>query len=125
MPLLPLMPKSVFKLEATATYFIRDSDLWILRLSATKCQRDMNGLLSTTCLIWDLKSSSLRVGPDETFAIWPLATEKLTMNDKVPCRMYSNSLLSIFPGAIGNPGCLRRKMPLEAYYAIGHSLFGL
>jgi len=29
--------------------------------------------------------------------------------DKVPCRIYSNSLRSIFPGAIGNPGCLRSK----------------
>src|SRR4030065_385363 len=80
-PLLPLIPKSMSKSDTSATYLTRDSDLWILRLSATKCQRDVDKDLSTTSLIWDTKSSSLRVSPQEMVSIRPLATAKLTMND--------------------------------------------
>src|SRR5512137_138336 len=80
-PLRPLVPKSMSKGDTSATYLTRDSDLWILRLSATKCQRDADKEHSTTSLICDTKSSSLRVSPQEMVSMRPLATAKLTMND--------------------------------------------
>ena len=74
-------PKSMSKSDTSATYLTRDSDLWILRLSATKCQQDVDKELSTTPLICDTKSSSLRVSPQEMVSTRPLATAKLTIND--------------------------------------------
>jgi hypothetical protein len=62
-----------------------------------------------TACIWARKSSSVRVGSAWGATIFPVTTSRLRMKARVPCRVSSNLRRSTFPGASGNPGCLRES----------------
>src|SRR5438876_1384723 len=59
--------------------------------------------------MWARKSASVRVGPTEGQMTPQGTTSKLTMNDSVPWRMYSNSRRSTLPGLSGKPGAARSR----------------
>jgi hypothetical protein len=54
---------------------------------------------------------------------WPVITSKLMNQDKMPCRVYSNSRRSTWPGYIGKSRCLH---PSQLVHTDGaFALFGL
>ena len=75
-------------------------------MSATKIH-PASGSVATVRAMWAAKSSSVRVGWTVGAITWPVATSKLPIRHCVPCRVYSNSRRSTWPGFIGLVGAIR------------------
>src|SRR5713101_3710952 len=81
----------------------------MFKLSSMRCHFVALGSLAIRRLIWVKASSSVRVGPQEGSMTCPVTTSKLMNHDRMPCRMYSNSRRSTWPGSMGRSGCSRSK----------------
>ena len=78
-------------------------------MQCAMCQRLIEGLVWTRACTWARKSASVRVGPQAGTGTWPVTTSRLRTNERVPCRIYSNSRRCTLPGASGKSGCLRSR----------------
>ena len=57
--------------------------------------------------MWAAKSFSPRVAWTVGAITRPVATSKFPIKHGVPCRLYSNSIFSVWPGRIGLVGAIR------------------
>ena len=105
-PRLPFLPRSSAMPHSWATYRTNDSEAWIVRLSATKIQLAC-GSVATVAAMWTAKSTSVRVACTVGVITSPVATSKLPIRHWVPCRWYSNSRRSSWPGFIRLVGAIR------------------
>ena len=82
----------------------------MFKLSTTNTHEAF-GSVATVCSMWLAKSASVRVGPIVGAINSPVVTWKLPIRVNVPCRVYSNSILSALPdghrlvGAIRSNAC--------------------
>jgi hypothetical protein len=70
-------------------------------LSIIKCHRLTSGALPTSHRRCAIQSCSPRVGPQDGSIIWPVATSRLTYQESVSCRIYSNSRRKTWKGEHG------------------------
>src|SRR5262249_46657233 len=107
-PLLPFLPRSSSSPHSRATSSTSPAEQWMFRLSSTNTYR-ASGSSFTVLSMCFTKSASVRVGPSVGASSSPVTTWKLPISVTVPCRWYSNSRRSTWPGFIGCVKAIRCK----------------
>ena len=80
--------------------------MWMFKLSTTNTHA-ASASVATVWATCRTKSGSVRVGPKVGAINCPVTTWKLPISVVVPCRLYSNSRHSVWPGVIGRVAATR------------------